>query len=127
MELSSFLHHTCTRVERNKIMQEVREKAPEKKKKKEGKKKAQLEKTVQVCIKNNININTTKKQHQQQNQLPMSNKEEERRKKKKKMWKSKRERNNRPNCSLSTALLHLDGKVDKNFFFSFAARNLGET
>ncbi len=51
----------------------------------------------------------------------MSNKEEERRKKKKKkMWKSKRERHNRPNCSLSTAL-HLDGKVDKNFFFSFAA------
>ncbi len=45
MEISSFLHHTSTRVERNKIMQEVREKAPEKKKKKKkGKKKAPLAK-----------------------------------------------------------------------------------
>ncbi len=46
--------------------------------------------------------------------------EKKKKKKKKKMWRSKRERDNRPNCSLSTAL-HLDGKVDKNFFFSFAA------
>jgi hypothetical protein len=39
MEVSSFFHHTCTRVERNKIMQEVRKKAPEKKKKKKEKRK----------------------------------------------------------------------------------------
>jgi hypothetical protein len=119
MEVSSFLHHTCTRVERNKIMQVVREKAPgKKKKKKKEKKKTPLAKTVQVCIKNNT---TTKKQHQQQNQPPMSNKEEERRRRRRRCGRVReRERDNRPNCSLSTAL-HLDGKVDKNFFFSFAA------
>jgi hypothetical protein len=73
MEVSSFLHHTCTRVERNKIMQEVREKAPEKKKEK---KKRHLQKLCRYALKNNT---TTKKQHQQQNQPPMSKKKEERR------------------------------------------------
>jgi len=55
----------------------------------------------------------------------MSNKEEERRRRRRRCGRVRerereRERDNRPNCSLSTAL-HLDGKVDKNFFFSFAA------